>query len=253
MSRLVAEGVSYSVHGQALVEAIDLDVKAGEIHALLGPNGSGKSTLLRLLSGDLKPQCGTITLNGKPLSQLRPVEQARQRAVLMQHHALDFPFTASEVVALGRVSSSRKSATQERELIDAALQLTDASAFAQKRYTELSGGERARVQLARIYAQIWEPLPTGHRFLLLDEPTAHLDLKHQHQCLRNLRQFIQNDVGALVVLHDLNLALAYADRVTLLSHGRVVHSGAPRAVLTAENIAKVYELDRAALAAMAIG
>lgn len=240
MSGFGARQLAYYVQGRALLHGVDLEVRPGEVHALLGPNGSGKSTLLRLLAGELQPSAGDLHLNGRPLQTWSALEQAQQRAVLSQNHALDFPFTATEVVALGRLAAAHEAGTVARDIIRQALRLTDAEVFADHLYPTLSGGERARVQLARVLVQVWESAPLGPRYLLLDEPTAHLDLKHQHHCLRVIRERAKQGLGALVVLHDPNLALHYADRVTLLQQGRVTASGAPIEVLTPETIQQVY-------------
>lgn len=235
-----ARNLTYRINDISLLREVDLDLRPGEIHALLGPNGSGKSTLLRLLAGEIRAQSGHITLNGKSLRDWTALEQAQQRAVLPQSDHLHFAFTAEQVVALGRMPCIQHRPAQERMIVQEALKATDALHLAGHTYPTLSGGERARVQLARILAQVWEPVTSGPRYLLLDEPTANLDLLHQHQCLKIARKFASEDAGVLVVLHDLNLALTYADHITLISEGAVVASGAPEEVLTESHIKQVY-------------
>ena len=236
----VASDLSYSVGASNLLRAVTINLQAGELHVVIGPNGSGKSTLLKLLSGELRPQQGTITLNQKPLGQWTSLEQAQQRAVLPQNDHLNFSFTSEQVVALGRLPCRQQSPQQEQAIVREALKATDALHLAQRDYLTLSGGERARVQLARILAQVWEPINFGPRYLLLDEPTANLDLAHQHLCLQLARTFVSQNAGALVILHDLKLGLMHADRVTLLCCGEVIATGAPLEVLTAQNLARVY-------------
>lgn len=235
-----ANNLSYSVDGRQLLRGINIDIQPGQIHALLGPNGSGKSTLLKLLAGEILPQQGQIMLNGKTLDESSAIKQAQQRAVLPQRDHLHFSFTSEQVVALGRIPCRHHKSAQEQTIVRDALRTTDALHLAKHLYPTLSGGERTRVQLARILAQVWEPVSFGPRYLLLDEPTANLDLLHQHQCLKIARKFVSHDAGALVILHDINLALTYADKITLLCGGEVVASGIPDEVLTARHLEQVF-------------
>lgn len=241
---LHAQGLSYAAGGRQLLTDVSLELKAGEVHALLGPNGAGKSTLLKLIAGDLKPLSGSVALNGRPLGAWTPRERARQRAVLPQSDNLRFAFTTEEVVALGRLPCPQHAPARESGIVREALTATDALHLCGRTYTTLSGGERARVQLARVMAQLWEPvgpeLGGGARYLLLDEPTASLDLAHQHACLKMARSFAAGGAGVLAILHDPNLAMRYADRVTLMHQGRILGSGKPREVLTAGALETLY-------------
>jgi len=247
--RLAADQVEYTVDGRTLLDRVSLALAPGEVHAVLGRNGAGKSTLLRLLAGDLQPQNGSVSLNGRALMAWTPRARARMRAVLPQSESLRFGFTAAQVVALGRYACPQHRPETERRIVGEALQMAGVGELALRRYPSLSGGERARVQLARVMAQIWEPLGDadtvtdaggGPRYLLLDEPTASLDLAHQHGCLLQARCFAASGVGVLAVLHDPNLALRYADRVTVLEQGRVIGQGATREVLTRELLERTY-------------
>jgi iron complex transport system ATP-binding protein len=246
----IAANVTYEVANagasRAIVERASLRVDAGQVHALLGPNGAGKSTLLKLLAGDLSPDQGSIELNGKVLTEWNPRERARQRAVLPQAHALAFGFTSEQVVALGRQPCPRHDDAAEAKLVREALARAGVAALAAQKYPTLSGGERARVQLARVMAQVAEPLDGAlagcARFVLLDEPTASLDLAHQHDCLRAARALAAAGLGILVILHDPNLALRYADVVTLLRDGKVLASGTPRQALTADSLTRLYRI-----------
>ncbi len=235
-----AAGVSYRVNGAALVADASLRLEPGRIHALLGPNGAGKSTLLKLLSGELKPSSGQIELNGRALEAWTPRERARQRAVLPQSESLRFGFTAAQVVELGRLPCPRHRPELERKIIHEALAAAGVAHLAARKYPTLSGGERARVQFARVMAQIWEPVELGERYLLLDEPTANLDLAHQHECLKMARCFAASGVGVLAILHDPNLALRYADSATLLKDGKVLSCGAPMEAITADCLEALY-------------
>jgi len=243
---IAAADLGYAVPGRTLLDRVGLRLAGGRLHALIGPNGAGKSTLLRLLAGDLEPDTGTIELNGRPLASWSARERARQRAVLPQAHSLSFGFTATQVVALGRLPCPRRRPEAEAALVTAALELAGVAHLAERSYPTLSGGERARVQLARVMAQVWEPLDgtlqSATRFLLLDEPTASLDLAHQHDCLRAVRALADRGLGVLVILHDPNLALRYADEVTLLRDGRALASGPPAEAITAETLERLYRV-----------
>jgi iron complex transport system ATP-binding protein len=239
------EGVAlqYRESGRELLRGVSLQLRPGTVHAVLGPNGAGKSTLLRLLSGERRPTAGDVRLDGQRLSSLAAAALARRRAVLAQEDQLGFPFLVEEVVALGRLPCARHRPAREREILRQALTATGVLHLWGRRYPTLSGGERRRVQLARVLAQVWEPVDSGPRYLLLDEPTASLDLAHQHRSLAAARSFAQQGNGVGVVLHDPNLALAYADVATLLCCGEVVASGPPAEVLSAANLRRVYGIE----------
>lgn len=223
-----------------------LAVAPGEVVAVLGPNGAGKSTLLAVLAGTLRPQRGEAALGGRALAAWPPRALALRRAVLPQHSELAFGFSVLEVVLLGR-SPYAGTATREDDLAAAAACLAEAEAahLAGRNYTTLSGGERQRVQLARVLAQIGFPEPAAareSRYLLLDEPTASLDLAHQHATLRTARRAAERGIGVLAILHDLNLAAMYADRLAVLSRGRLAAEGAPAAVLTEALVRETFDL-----------
>ncbi len=238
---LIAEQLSYRVKDRLLLDNVSLSATAGELHAVLGPNGAGKSTLLRLLSGEWAPSSGKVLFDGRPLHQWAPQALARVRAVLPQRETLNFSFTAEEVVALGRLPHRAQEPALEQAIIDAAIATAGVSHLSTRQYPTLSGGERSRVQLARVLTQIWQaPAAPASRCLLLDEPTASLDLAHQHHCLQIARELSKQKVAVLAVLHDPNLVLAYADRVTVLCCGQVVASGVPTEVLTPALLSRIY-------------
>lgn len=244
---LQAQALSYATEQQPLLQSVFFSIAPGSVHAILGPNGAGKSTLLKLLSGELQPGSGQVLLDDCPLMQWTAAGLARRRAVLPQDEQLGFGFLVEEVVALGRLPCPRHRPAREQEILRETLQAGGVAHLWGRRYTSLSGGERRRVQLARVLAQVWEPVETGPRYLLLDEPTASLDLAHQHACLASARDFADRGNGVGVVLHDPNLALVHADLVTLLCCGELIASGKPRDILTAENLHRVYGVDATVL------
>lgn len=235
IARLTATDVTVRVAGgRAILEAASIDVHPGEIHALVGPNGAGKSTLFGVLAGDIAPETGVVDIDGRSITGIRPRELARTRAVLLQENAVSFPFSAEQVVRMGRAPWARTASENDDDtLVAAAMTAMEIDDLAQRSVSSLSGGERARVAIARVLAQ-------STPILLLDEPTASLDLKHHEDAMRLVRATADAGTAVAVVLHDLNAALAHADRLTLLASGRVIASGPPAEVLTAERIAEVY-------------
>jgi iron complex transport system ATP-binding protein len=230
-----AHAVSLNLGGAPILRDVSVDVRAGEVRALLGPNGAGKSSLLGVLTGDLAPEAGVVVVHGRALRSWTPTELAMRRAVLLQHVSLSFPFTAVDVVRMGR-SPWRGTPLEEDDdtSVAAALAATDVEHLAERHFTSLSGGEKARVALSRVLAQ-------RTTLLMLDEPTAALDLKHQELVLQLARAHAAAGGAVVVVVHDLSLAAAYADRVTLLAGGRVVADGGPREVLTEGLLSDVYD------------
>jgi len=232
------EALDFSYAGREVLRGIDFSARAGEVIGLCGPNGAGKSTLLRLILGLLHPRAGRVLLGGDAVTSLPRREIARRAALLMQDSPLDVPLPAREVVALGRLPHLRRFETEratDRAAIDAAMDLTDTRAFADRPVTELSGGERHRVQLARALAQE-TPL------LLLDEPTASFDVAHQLQALRVVRAAAAGGRSVLVAMHDLSLAARSCDRILLLGDGRLQADGAPVEVMTEENLARFFRV-----------
>ncbi|WP_019925973.1 heme ABC transporter ATP-binding protein [Nocardia sp. BMG111209] len=231
---LRARGVTITRGGRPVLEDVDLEVVSGQILALVGPNGAGKSTLLAALAGELDPICGSVELDGRPLTDWTHTDMARRRAVLPQSHSVGFPFTAREVVTMGRAPWARTARRDGDEAaIAAAMAATDVGHLADRPFPALSGGERARVALARVLAQ-------DTHTMMLDEPTAALDLGHQEQVLHLARRRAHAGAAVVVVLHDLGVAAAYADRVAVLADGRLVAAGPPRDVLTTGLLTDVY-------------
>ncbi len=237
------QDISYVLGGRPLLRGVSFDLVPGEVLAVVGPNGAGKSTLLKLLCGDLTPSQGRVTLAGHDLSDWSVAAQAKRRALLPQESSLSFPFIVFEVVLMGRNPHSRGAPNRyDQRIATAALERTETVQFADREYPTLSGGEKQRVQLARILAQVWDAPDTDQRYLFLDEPTNNLDLAHQHRTLQTARQFAREGAGVLAVLHDLNLAAQYADRVLLLCEGETVALGTPSEVLTATTIGYAFKL-----------
>ncbi|MFD4480286.1 heme ABC transporter ATP-binding protein [Streptomyces sp. NPDC058471] len=229
-----ASGLVVRLGGREVLAGVSLTARAGEVLALVGPNGAGKSTLLAALAADLPAAEGDVRVCGRPTSEWPARELALRRAVLPQSAALSFPFPVEDVVRMGRAPWAGTALEDEDDrVVREALAATEVTEFAARPFSALSGGERARVALARVLAQR-TPL------LLLDEPTAALDLRHQELVLRICRERAAAGDAVVVVLHDLGIAAAYADRVAVLRAGVVAAEGAPGEVFTGELLSEVY-------------
>ncbi len=235
---LAARGVSWrpSRGGPLILDGVTLELRGGEVLALVGPNGAGKSSLLALLAGDRRPTEGAVELDGEDLAGSGDAARlARTRAVLRQDHPMPFGFLVREVAELGRVPwRGIPGRPDDVEVVEESLRRVGLGALADRRATTLSGGERARLALARALAQ-------DTAILLLDEPTASLDPRHQHGVMGIARDLADSGRSVLAVLHDLNLAAAYADRIALLHRGEVLACGVPEEALDEELLQTAYE------------
>ncbi len=233
--------VAYLIGAKALVSDVSFEVMPGAVTALVGANGAGKSTSLKLMSGQWTPSKGDVRIDGQPVGEIPVDELALRRSVLSQQSALTFGFKVDEVVQLGRTPHG-SSAAFDAEIASRAMEIAGVSHLKDRFYPTLSGGEQQRVHLARALAQIWEQPSKGERYLLLDEPTASLDLAHQHAVLETARDCADAGVGVFTILHDLNLAAQYADRIIVLHQGHMIADGSPADVLTPEIILKAYDM-----------
>lgn len=222
-----------------LLNRVSLELNAGELICLVGPNAAGKSTLLRVLSGELGADSGTAACLGCPIGGWSLPALARTRAVLPQSDLLNFPFTVSEVVALGRQPHiGRESRSEGARVVREVMKAVGIDGLSGRTYTHLSGGERRRVQLGRVLAQIWSG--SGPRFLLLDEHTAGLDLAHQHSSFLLLRRLLEREIGVLAVVHDLDLAVRYADRLGIMERGHLCRCMTPSEALADDLASRVF-------------
>lgn len=240
---LEAQSVSMTTGGATLVDAVSLTISAGEMVAIVGPNGAGKSTLLRMLSGDLRPSRGVIKLKQRDLQAYAPRELAQHRAKLSQHVHVTFPFTVEEIVAMG---AGEHAGVTSRGLVEAALDEVGLAHFHARQLPTLSGGEQQRAHFARVLVQLaCGEARNGPGLLLLDEPTSSLDLRHQIDLVETARRRAAGGTAVIAILHDLNLAMRFADRVLLLHRGRLAIDGDRAAAMRPETIRQIFEIDAA--------
>jgi iron complex transport system ATP-binding protein len=235
---LDAKGISVRLGGRTIVDDISMTLSAGELAVLVGPNGAGKTTLLKALAG-LIPAFGTVDLDGEPAAKLKPRDRARRLAYLPQGHSFSWPLPAGEIVALGRYPHAdpfSPVSDADRAAVAHALDITGTKDFANRTVTTLSGGERARVAVARVLA-------TEAKIVLADEPTMSLDPRHQFVVMDVLRHAARTGGAVLAVVHDLALAARYADRVLVFEKGRIVADDKPEAALDPERIANIFGVE----------
>ncbi|MGC8716512.1 MAG: ABC transporter ATP-binding protein [bacterium] len=242
LSKAVIEAfnIRCTYEGREVLKGITISLLPGELVGLLGPNGSGKTTLIRTLSKTLKPVAGTVSLDGKLLDELSYREIAKKIGVVPQETVLDFAFTVYEIVMMGRnpyVSRLQGETKEDEEIVKEAMSLTNTLGLAERRITELSGGEKQRVILARALAQ-------NPKILLLDEPTSHLDVTYQIEMLNLIRELVKRKgISALAAIHDPNLAAQFCDKIILMKGGLIYDFGLPKDVLNSENLKDVFDID----------
>lgn len=236
---LKVENLSLQIGGKTILSQVTMDMVAGELLTVLGPNGAGKSTLLKCLSGDIQSVANLVMLNHQILSDYSPSQLSIIRSVMPQTVYLDFPFLVSEVIEMAL--SSKIHHSKRKELAYESLKRFDVEHLIDRNYLTLSGGEQQRVQLSRVVGQLLSKEAAQPRYLFLDECTSSLDLAHQHQVFRVLKDLIREyDLSVLVVLHDLNLASQYSDRLLLMKEGEIVRLDKVDEVLVEELIEDVY-------------
>ena len=240
---LEAEEIVFRRGRRTILDRVSVRIETGKVTALVGPNAAGKSTLLKMLTGEWRPLQGSITLEGRALNEWTARELSRIRAVLPQESELNFPFRAIDVVLLGRLPYSHRTETgRDFQIANAALESMDMLDQRDSLYTTLSGGEKQRVQTARVLAQVSGGENGPSSYLMLDEPTSSLDLSHQFMVLRSAVEFAGNGAAVFVILHDLNHALRYSDSVLVMDGGRIVVEGPPSEVLKPQLVEGVFNV-----------
>ncbi len=236
------ENVSFAYSKKRILDDVSLSITKGEFVAILGSNGAGKSTLMKIASSYLKPQSGRVFINGKDVSTIPPNKLAKERAVLEQDSSLEFNYTVLDTVCLGRfaLSSFWGIDKKTKDIALQALKDVGLDGFENKQYLELSGGEKRRVQLARVIAQIRDN-PDG-KILMLDEPTANLDPKYTYETMQACENLRKQGATCIAVVHSLELAMRYADKVALIKNGKILAFGATSEVITEANVSELYSI-----------
>ncbi|GAA4341795.1 heme ABC transporter ATP-binding protein [Mucilaginibacter gynuensis] len=238
---LTVKNISYQIGPHKLVKDISFSIKPGELIAILGSNGAGKSSLLKLLAGTYKPNEGTIHFNGQPLSKYSALELAKMRAVLSQQNVVSLPFNVQEIVMMGRYPHfNNHPSAHDHSIVNTVMEATGVLSLAGRSYLTLSGGEQQRAQLSRALAQIWE---NEHALLLMDEPVSGMDILYQQQTLAILKAMTQKKFMVISVLHDMNLASQYADRIIMLKNGRKWYDGTAAEVLNPKSVYEIFEIE----------
>jgi len=237
------ENLTIQVGDQTIVNKASFKAASKQVTTIIGQNGAGKSSLLKAIIGDIPYQFGDILLNGKPLTSKNHVSQATSMAFLPQFSLLNFPYTVEEVIALGRTPHKTGYAI-DMQIVDECLTSVNLQDFKQRLYPKLSGGEKQRVQLARVLAQIWrEQDSQAPRVLILDEPLTALDLGHQQSLLQFLKAFCHKNVTILMVVHDINTAARYSDHLVVMKNGEIFTEGSPKQVMDKAMIDKAFDVD----------
>jgi iron complex transport system ATP-binding protein len=229
---LIGKNISYQIGNKLILEDISIEIKPGELHVLIGRNGAGKSTLFHILCGDTKLQSGKLHCNEEEIESIPKTELAKLRAVFSQDTQINFPIPTEQIIALGRYPHITDK-LKNKEIVEACLDITSSTILKHQHYPTLSGGEKQKINFGRILAQVWETPP---RYLFLDEPVSAQDIPNQYQTLNICRHMANKGYAVFMILHDLNLASQYADRVTLIDKGKLIQSGTAEEVLTTKNL-----------------
>src|SRR4051812_14376364 len=238
---LEGKNISFKVGERFLLHPTSVQFEKGKFHVIMGANGAGKSTLLKLLAGDQAPSSGTILLDEVELRSISKKTLATKRAVLSQHYNISFPISSEEIVMMGRYPHFLTNPTlRDRTIVKEAMQLLQVQEMKERDYNTLSGGEAQKVQMCRVFAQIWEK--KKEPYLFLDEPVSHLDIKFQHQLLRAAKEWSREKTTVIAILHDINLAIAFADRILFMKGGKITHDIAHLKDITPLVIREVFDV-----------
>jgi iron complex transport system ATP-binding protein len=233
--------VTYRAGGALILDRVSVRFEPGKLNVVLGPNGAGKSTLLRLATGVVRPTSGEVRYDGEPVVALAPEPLARRRAVLSQHVELAFALPVADVVMMGRYPHyGRVPSGRDREIVSSALELVGMDHKRDQAYPTLSGGERQKVQLARVLAQIWSDDALEHRYLFLDEPTSGVSTREKTQIMDTVSSVVRaGAVTAVVIEHDMDVVFRYSDRIVMMHEGRFLADGTPEEIKANNDVANI--------------
>ena len=262
-----ANNITWGVRGRDLISGVSLSLSPGKLYLIIGPNGAGKSTLIKILAGFIRPAEGTVEYENLDIQNVPIGDLAKQRAVLSQAVEAPFPLTVREVVMMGRSPHfGMRPGAHDAKIVDELMQSFEVAELSDRNYQTLSGGERQRVNFARVLAQLWHSTgdviagagrtssPLSNRYLFLDEPLTFLDIRHQIEFMKKIREFADSaNAVTLGVVHDLNLGAHFADEIIMVNEGRVVSQGSPSEVLTHDNLQNIFGIHPKFLAVKGTG
>tara|TARA_Y100001960_G_C14597057_1_gene788709 strand:+ start:214 stop:996 length:783 start_codon:yes stop_codon:yes gene_type:complete len=238
--------VSYRLNEKFINENISFSIKNGELISIIGPNGSGKTTMLRLMSGEINPTLGTVYFKNKNLLSWDIKELAKYRSVLSQSDVLSFPFTVKDIISMGRYPFNNQQnldVAYDRMIIDDMIDYFDLKEFSNRNYLTLSGGEKQRVQLARVFSQICDKKNINNKLIMLDEPVSFLDIYHQIKLYDLIRKLNKQGLTVVMVLHDLNHALSYSKKVMMLKKSKLEYSGLTKDTINKNTIQEIFKIN----------
>ena len=239
------QNISYSVNNHKILENVSLSVRKGEVLSLIGPNGSGKSTLLNVATGDIKPSSGSVSYDNNAIEDLNIVERSFYRGVMSQSQQIVFDFSVQEIIEMGWIERGLPNYSNHFDkAVKEISSLCDLENLLERKFNKLSGGEQRRVHFARTLLQLWRPSNSNEPlFMLLDEPTANLDLYYEIKMMEIIKLKASEGIGIFLILHDLNLAAKYSDRIAIISQGALVKIDEPKKALDPILLKKIYNLD----------
>ena len=239
------QNISYSVNNHKILENVSLNVRKGEVLSLIGPNGSGKSTLLNVATGDIKPSSGSVTYDNNAIEDLNIVERSFYRGVMSQSQQIVFDFSVQEIIEMGWIERGLPNYSKHFDkAVKEISSLCDLENLLERKFNKLSGGEQRRVHFARTLLQLWRPSNSNEPlFMLLDEPTANLDLYYEIKMMEIIKLKASEGIGIFLILHDLNLAAKYSDRIAIISQGALIKIDKPKKALDPVLLKKIYNLD----------
>ena len=240
---LEIKSIFFKIKDKVILDDISLHIKSGDMVSIIGPNGSGKTTMLKAISNEISITDGEINFINKNISDWDLNDFANKKAVLSQSNNLVFPFSVIDIVKMGRFPLKNKgNQIEENNLCKKILNIFDLDDYVNQNYITLSGGEKQRVQLARVIAQIWSD-DYSKKILILDEPTSYLDIKHQHSLFQFLKELNKKGLTIIMVLHDLNHALLNSNKIAVLKDSKLISFGETKNIITEKLIKKVFEID----------
>ena len=237
------QNISYKINNNQILKNVSLTIDEGKICSILGPNGSGKSTLIKIISGDIKPQKGFIFFNDKKLNDISIEDRAKIRSVMSQSQQIFFDFSVREIIEMGWIEENRMYIKSNlNESLQRVANECEISNLVDRKFNSLSGGEQRRVHFARTLIQLYNKIELNNkRFLILDEPTANLDLLHELKLIRKLKEKADEGFGVLIVLHDLNIAYNFSDKIALINNGEIKYKGLPDDIFSEEILTSIYK------------